>query len=1081
MTLDRNRNVFKMRKEHAFAVMFMVTLLLPMIAIVTPVSYETTSELNLSPLVIEKPSLAVEGEPGPLLTNVLDNPSFEKRFASGTPQDYNYYGSYLGESNTTYQDITYGGSTYAAQIWGQGSSSSSAWSYTSQGNFGNAANLTEDLVLDFYWYIQAPGAISQDSSCYLYIETYNTTGGSYWQNARYLQYIFCHDSWTPTNSSNSGFYYMNDTYSQWNHFQRNFADDFFDVFGVAPDSTRRVQSIYFYINVDINVQVPTSLIIDDVSLQNTTSYEYITNGDFESGHLGYWNAFAYSPAELLTSTDSTDGTYSLNMSCIAEFPDSTGYAAFYESLSRPWESHFPTTYPVIVEFDWKYSDIWDSGGAQAYLRIRLRDELSVTHYIYHRLGHDTDYYSYTNTSTNIDTQAVGFGTRGAWHHASIDLNKLIEENSWGNVTSYEYQFYIDVGNDLGSQVELLVDDFQIITYAAGDPGFEVTAWDTGSTPLGVWPHWNGDATTNLRTTDAHTGSYAANLTVVNSQSGGIYREDFWLPITPDLTTDFWWKIDSMSSGSSSSFYSRFRLEFDGSYRIYIFTAQSSNYVPSNSSNDYYYTFDSVNTTGIWMNTKVNLSSLVEAAFGSGTFNLTRITIDINAGAGESLTVLYDDIGFSDASGPDISSVTLNPVLPAYHSSTEVSAMVTDTPAGVWLVELNYQVDGGGYTTLMMAGPGPVYTATIPQLAYGTLVEYFINATDWTGQSTVDANPSYTFTVDDDVAPSVSLSGVNDGDIVSGGILLSATAADSVSGIDYVEFRVDGVFAGQDDVAPYLYTLDTFLLWNGSHDISAVAFDNEGNFAADVVSVDVQNDEAAPMLTNVILNPLEPSYDRTTTIYVGVTDASAIKNVTIYYRLNGDGFHSSTMSNEGGSVYSFWTNLDYGDLYEYYLVAYDSTPYEYSDSVGSDSSPMSFVVGDFIDPILGVSGPSPSTSVRGLVNFTLSASDAGSGISVVQLLVDGTAVSSTSGDTISWNTLDYENGNYTLTFDAIDNAGNIAAFTIEYRVHNPLGFDGVFESMSDFMSSYGFFVGAGTMVAVLGVGKILLNKRAAGKA
>ena len=65
--------------------------------------------------------------------------------------------------------------------------------------------------------------------------------------------------------------------------------------------------------------------------------------------------------------------------------------------------------------------------------------------------------------------------------------------------------------------------------------------------------------------------------------------------------------------------------------------------------------------------------------------------------------------------------------------------------------------------------------------------------------------------------------------------------------------------------------------------------------------------------------------------------------------------------------------------------------------------------------------------------------------------------------------------------AIDNAGNIAAFTIEYEVRNPVGFEPIIESMNDFMSSYGFFVGAGSMVVVLGVGKLLLNRRAAGKA
>jgi len=411
----------------------------------------------------------------------------------------------------------------------------------------------------------------------------------------------------------------------------------------------------------------------------------------------------------------------------------------------------------------------------------------------------------------------------------------------------------------------------------------------------------------------------------------------------------------------------------------------------------------------------------------------------------------------------------------YHEATEVSATVTDALSGVYAVDLYYRTSID-WIKIPATVDGSEYSATIPMLPYGTNVEYYLNATDWTGHFIVDTTDS--FTVGDDVNPTISLSGVDEGDTIAGTLLLTATATDAASGVDYVEFQVDGTMVNQDSSTPYQYVLNLWPYSNGSHTISAVAYDNEGNHLAETFNVNVQNDVTGPIISEVVVNPSIPTYDHTTTIYVGVSDTTGISNVTIYYRVDGDGFYHDTMQNLGGSLYSFWTDLDYGVLYEYYIVAYDTTPNTYSTMVGSESTPMSFVVGDTIAPLLGVSGPPNSASVRDTVQFALNAEDAGSGIDEVRLMVDGVMVSSTSGDSISWNTLDYTNGNHTLTFVALDNAGNTAEFSIEYQVENPEGFGSIVESLSNIMASYGFFVGAGTMVIVLVAGKVLMNKRSA---
>jgi hypothetical protein len=78
---------------------------------------------------------------------------------------------------------------------------------------------------------------------------------------------------------------------------------------------------------------------------------------------------------------------------------------------------------------------------------------------------------------------------------------------------------------------------------------------------------------------------------------------------------------------------------------------------------------------------------------------------------------------------------------------------------------------------------------------------------------------------DTTAPTVSASESG----TSGTITLSSTASDNV-GVTKVEFYVDGVLKGSDTTSPYSMTLDSTTLANGSHALTAKAFDAAGNSA-----------------------------------------------------------------------------------------------------------------------------------------------------------------------------------------------------------------------------------------------------------
>jgi hypothetical protein len=75
--------------------------------------------------------------------------------------------------------------------------------------------------------------------------------------------------------------------------------------------------------------------------------------------------------------------------------------------------------------------------------------------------------------------------------------------------------------------------------------------------------------------------------------------------------------------------------------------------------------------------------------------------------------------------------------------------------------------------------------------------------------------------------------------------MSANASDNV-GVTKVDFMVDGAVKSSDSLAPYSTALDTNSLSNGSHSISARAYDSAGNnTTSSVVSVTVDNTVVTP--------------------------------------------------------------------------------------------------------------------------------------------------------------------------------------------------------------------------------------------
>jgi hypothetical protein len=172
-----------------------------------------------------------------------------------------------------------------------------------------------------------------------------------------------------------------------------------------------------------------------------------------------------------------------------------------------------------------------------------------------------------------------------------------------------------------------------------------------------------------------------------------------------------------------------------------------------------------------------------------------------------------------------SSDTIAPTVSATETGTSgtitLSASASDN-VGVALVE--FYVDG----VLKASSNVAPYSAALNSatLANGS---HSLVAKAYDAAGNVGSSGAFGFSVSnlasDTTAPLVSASESGAG----GTITLSSAASDNV-GVTKVEFYVDAVLKGSDTTSPYSMTLDSTTLANGSHALTAKAFDAAGNSA-----------------------------------------------------------------------------------------------------------------------------------------------------------------------------------------------------------------------------------------------------------
>ncbi len=810
-----------MRRKHAFVIALSFVLVgMMFFSVDTPmiVDQQESSQDIATPQEVTQIVAEVDSS-GNLRTNVIENPSFEY-WTSGNPDGYDS----VHESGYTDVDFAYQGSgvtdLYAALIEAHGSPTD-----TTEGSISQTLLQVDDALvepgisLSFDWNTLANPDIDQNSGVEVQIVMYNGLGAF-----QSIFYVLSHGSYSPTNITQYGYFMMNESLNQWNPFDVNITEDFMDVFGAgALTSTHYIGGIIFRAWSILGATDMLQVAFDNIVLTNYTYSGWIGNGDFETGVRGPWSEVVSDPAYVEQSTDSTEGSYSLNMS-IPEVASGSGYAYINERFDYPGGVLASSLGDTVLEFDWKYNDTPSAGSVQyCYLYMQFRNEIAH-HDMYLWFGTHNDAVPLSNQTYSKSLKVPGFGFRNTWQHTSLDIKEYMNSVGYSDMSLYEIRLAME-STAIGSSLELLVDDFRLVTYPLGDPGFEVDWFLNSATPFAGWKRWSGEVGVISATTDALAGSYACNLTVTGVDYASVYRDDYILLHPSDLT-NFSWRLDEMGGGNE---HVDIEIRFSDTNTLNYILGHGDSYSPTNSSDYKYIVADSFNTIGVWNQFVVNLTADAEEAFGSSSgLTIDRIIIESASPTGDRVSCLFDEMHFIDAGAPIVNSVDFTPATPMYYDTVDVTVYAHDARSGIQSVFVDYY--NGSWWGLPATDMGGYYVATIPAHSYGITVEFQVSVTDLSGLTTLDNNGGsrYTYTVGDDVDPTLTIDNPVNNTEQEGLLAITATVDDPGSGVEYVTFNTDGVGPIDDYTDPYSqnWNLDDESL--GSHFIIVTVHDNAGN-------------------------------------------------------------------------------------------------------------------------------------------------------------------------------------------------------------------------------------------------------------
>lgn len=265
-------------------------------------------------------------------------------------------------------------------------------------------------------------------------------------------------------------------------------------------------------------------------------------------------------------------------------------------------------------------------------------------------------------------------------------------------------------------------------------------------------------------------------------------------------------------------------------------------------------------------------------------------------------------------------------------------------------------------------------------------------------------------------PTVSVSSPSNGASVSGSVPISVNAASapgiSQVGISYVVIKVDGNILATDTTSPYTATWNTNNYSNGSHVISVIATDSQGQSTSSSETVNVNNFVACNAA------PSSPGSF--------VAKSNTYNSITLGWTTG------SLPSNCSLSRYNLYQNgqlLDQTSANSFTLSANPNSVYNFtlseSDSFAT-SSPVSLTVTTPADTVPPTNPINPTASVKGSneVDLSWGSSTDATGIANYRVYRNGQFLASTSSLYYQDNSVS-PGSTYSYQISAVDNIGNVS--------------------------------------------------------
>lgn len=411
---------------------------------------------------------------------------------------------------------------------------------------------------------------------------------------------------------------------------------------------------------------------------------------------------------------------------------------------------------------------------------------------------------------------------------------------------------------------------------------------------------------------------------------------------------------------------------------------------------------------------------------AGSYTLMTKAYDAAGNSGQSA-----NIGVTVVKDTTPPTVTLsNPVNNAILSGTATLAANASDNIGVSRVEF---YSNGTLVSATNVTPYS-YSWNTTSVANGA---YTLTAKAYDASNNIGQSSNISVTVNngsvDTTAPTVAVASPAAGSTVSGTVNVAASVSDNV-GVTKVEYYVNGGLDNTVTAAPFSYSVPTTVAHNGSYTLYAKAYDAAGNVKQSAtISFSINNTVTDTTLPTVSISAPAANATVSGTVSITATASDNIGVSKVEFYVNNALKGTDTAS---PYAYSWDTKSVVNGTYSLTTKAYDAAG-NVKTSVARSVIVKNSVTTDTTAPTVSISSPAAGSTVKGTLNFAVSATD-NVGVKKVEYYFNGGL-----GNTITAAPFSYSvpttvalNGSYTMYAKAYDAAGNVKqSATISFTIKN----------------------------------------------